>query len=344
MLKSVTIIGGGLAGLSLGIGLRQQGVPVTIIEAGNYPRHRVCGEFIHGNGVRSLEKLGLREGLEQAGAVAGKTAAFFSGKLSMPARLLPAPALCVSRFVLDAWLAERFQNLGGELKLSTRWAGDFTEGMVRAGGRRPEGIADGWRLFGLKAHVTGVEMNADLEMHFVPSGYVGLCKLANGEVNVCGLFRSRTAVPDLATQWRQWLGGSAGSLLNVRLKHGTFDADSFCSIAGISLRPRHAVEFAEICVGDALTMIPPLTGNGMSMAFESAELGVEPLAQYSRGDVTWEKARGQIAMRCDETFARRLRWGGWIQRGIFHPFCRRVVFFFAARSEKLWRGMVGLTR
>ena len=45
-MRAVTIIGGGLAGLTLGIGLRQRGVPVTISEAGDYPRHRVCGEFI----------------------------------------------------------------------------------------------------------------------------------------------------------------------------------------------------------------------------------------------------------------------------------------------------------
>jgi len=48
--KPITIVGGGLAGLTLGIGLRQRGVPVTIWEAGKYPRHRVCGEFISGNG------------------------------------------------------------------------------------------------------------------------------------------------------------------------------------------------------------------------------------------------------------------------------------------------------
>ena len=42
-MKAVTIIGGGLSGLCLGIGLRQRGVPVRIIEAGTYPRHKVCG-------------------------------------------------------------------------------------------------------------------------------------------------------------------------------------------------------------------------------------------------------------------------------------------------------------
>ena len=45
---SIEIVGGGLAGLSLGVALRREGVPVTLFEAGDYPRHRVCGEFIAG--------------------------------------------------------------------------------------------------------------------------------------------------------------------------------------------------------------------------------------------------------------------------------------------------------
>ena len=58
-LKPITIIGGGLAGLTLGIGLRRRGIPATILEMGDYPRHRLCGEFISGGGRQVLERLGL---------------------------------------------------------------------------------------------------------------------------------------------------------------------------------------------------------------------------------------------------------------------------------------------
>src|SRR5689334_24684769 len=66
MAKAITIVGGGLAGLTLGIGLRQRDVPVTVVEAGTYPRHRVCGEFISGRGQDSLQRLGLLAKLQSA--------------------------------------------------------------------------------------------------------------------------------------------------------------------------------------------------------------------------------------------------------------------------------------
>ena len=60
-LKPISIIGGGLAGLTLGIGLRRRGIPVTVREASHYPRHRVCGEFISGRGQDVLVRLSLHE-------------------------------------------------------------------------------------------------------------------------------------------------------------------------------------------------------------------------------------------------------------------------------------------
>src|SRR5436190_2031589 len=75
--KPITIVGGGLAGLTLRSGLRRRGIAVTVLEAGRYPRHRVCGEFISGAGQATLARLGLLESVLGAGAKSGATAAFF---------------------------------------------------------------------------------------------------------------------------------------------------------------------------------------------------------------------------------------------------------------------------
>src|SRR5262252_6271124 len=111
--KPITIVGGGLAGLTLGISLRQRDIPVTIWESGRYPRHRVCGEFISGCGQETLARLGLRDKLIQAGAVSADTARFLSVSANSLARPLPKPALFLSPFILDALLANIFRHLGG---------------------------------------------------------------------------------------------------------------------------------------------------------------------------------------------------------------------------------------
>ena len=342
--KPIRIVGGGLAGLTLGIALRRLEVHVTIDEAGNYPRHRVCGEFISGRGQAAIARLGLREVFAGAGAISAQTAAFFSATNSTPPRPLPSPAICLSRFQLDAALAGIFRALGGELNEGKRVpAENPAEGVVRAGGRRAQTEENGARWFGLKLHARNVALTADLEMHFSPQGYVGLCRLADGEVNVCGLFR-RHAGENLPANSRELLRGQPGSPLRERLAAAEFDEASFCAVAGLSLRPQRAVERPEICVGDAITMIPPVTGNGMSMAFESAELAVAPLAAWSRGEISWAAARQQIARACDEQFSRRLRWAHWLQRLVLTPALQNPLTFLAARSDSFWRMAFERTR
>jgi menaquinone-9 beta-reductase len=334
MVKPITIVGGGLAGLTLGIGLRQRDVPVTVHEAGNYPRHRVCGEFISGRGQATLTRLGLRDLFDQAGAVHAQTTAFFSATKSTALRPLPSPAICLSRFTLDAALAKKFRVLGGELLEGKRASTEnLGEGVVRATGRRVQADQGGARWFGLKIHTRNVELTADLEMHVSPGGYVGLCKINGGEVNICGLFRKRADENGEAKNWRELLRGQPGSPLHARLSGAEFDEDSFCAIAGLSLRPQQAASRIEICVGDTITMIPPMTGNGMSMAFESAELTVAPLVAWSRGETSWSEARRNIARDCDAAFARRLAWAKWLQRLILTPSLQNPLVALAARSD-----------
>src|SRR5579871_6462926 len=120
--KPITIIGGGLAGLTLGIGLRQRDVPVTIWEASHYPRHRVCGEFVCGRGQQVLGQLGLLEMFERAGALFSSTTRFFVDGSPSPLRAIEPPALCLSRFTMDELLAKHFCALGGDLHQNARYA------------------------------------------------------------------------------------------------------------------------------------------------------------------------------------------------------------------------------
>ncbi len=341
---TITIVGGGLAGLTLGIGLRQRGARAAVIEAGDYPRHRVCGEFISGLGQGALKRLGLLDELKEIGTRPAATAAFYDGPDAIANRPLPEPALCISRFMLDAWLARKFVKLGGELRCGERWTRPFGDGIVRATGRRVETRVDGWRLFGLKAYAGNVALEADLELHFVRSGYVGICQLPGGLVNVCGLFRSQAAVPDLAKHWADWLRGRSGSRLHARLENAQWVGDSFCSVAGISLKPQRAIQQNECSLGDALTMIPPVTGNGMSMAFEAAELAIGPLLKYSRGSLPWSETQSAIATLCDERFRQRLIWAARLQVSLFNPMSREISKFMAKHSEKFWRKIFERTR
>lgn len=343
--KPITIVGGGLAGLVLGIGLRQHKVPVTVWEMGHYPRHRVCGEFVSGRGQAVLKRLGLLDHLLRAGATLAHTAKFFLGAANSPVRRLEPPALCLSRFQMDQMLAERFQIEGGELRQDSRWHGqEEGEAIVWTSGRRVQPVENGWRWFGLKTHACGVKLDADLEMHGSNECYVGLCRLPDGKVNVCGLFRSRPGNPPSARPGQEMLRGKPGTSLHSRLAKAALLEDSFCAVAGLPLRPRRAIEQKGCRLGDALTMIPPVTGNGMSMAFEAAEIALGPLAAYARGEVSWQQSQQAIARECDALFRRRLRWAQCLQWVMFSPALQGRLGTLVLGSGWMWRLLFTRTR
>lgn len=334
-MKPVHIVGGGLAGLTLGLRLRQLDIPVELYEAGSYPRHRVCGEYLSGRGLDSLRALISDETLAGAGARRSTGLKVFRGGQQLREQSLPRSALCLSRHRLDQLLADHLLSSGGRLHLQNRKTPAAGEGWVNATGRQPAVKEEGWRWIGLKAHALNLSLGEDLEMHLTPHGYVGLCTVEENRVNVCGLFRSRETVPDLARRWRDWLGGKPGSALYRRLQAARWDESSFSSVSAISLRPRRAVEQSGVRVGDALTMIPPLTGNGMSMAIEGAFLAAEPLADWSRRKIDWTSCSRQIAGALDGSFSSRLHWARLLQQCILHPFGQRILWHLASMDPLL---------
>jgi 2-polyprenyl-6-methoxyphenol hydroxylase-like FAD-dependent oxidoreductase len=181
-------------------------------------------------------------------------------------------------------------------------------------------------------------------MHASQDSYVGLCRIEEGRVNACGLFRRGEETESARLNPIEKLRGEPGSPLNQRLAKATFEENSICSVAGLALRPRRAREHGECCIGDAITMIPPVTGNGMSMAFESAELAINPLVRWRREEISWEVASRQVADACDAAFGGRLRWADRLQTCAFQPSLQSTLLWLVGHSPACWRWCFALTR
>lgn len=299
-MRAVTMAGGGLAGLSLAAGLRLRGVPVEVHEAGLYPRHRVCGEFISGVEAATLEQLGIRDDL--ADALLHRGVAWFREGRMIHEDVMPSPALGISRHRLDLRLRDRVRGLGGVVHEASRVAREPREGLVWAAGRIPR--PGSW--VGLKCHFQGLAMAADLEMHLGANGYAGMAGIEDGRVNVCGLFRvERGRRAPGSELLLEYLAAGGNAALVGRLRAARADEASFRAVAGFELGRQPLIR--GLCtVGDAESMIPPFTGNGMSMAFQSAELALEPLERWSRGEQPWDDCTTEIRQRQHRRFRRRL--------------------------------------
>lgn len=336
--KEITIAGGGLAGLSLAVALRGRGVPVTVLEAGHYPRHRVCGEFISGVSGETLEALGIRDLFDDVRR--HRSLCWYEEGHVMHRDTLPEPALGISRFVLDERLRRRVEELGGAVRTRIRAMPVPTKGMVWAAGRRPR--TGPW--IGLKAHVRDLPMSADLEMHAGRNGYAGMAGVEDGWVNVCGLFRLDRSMesrgPDLLPAY---LEAGGNRRIAEQLRQAEWRDDSFCAVAGFELGRQEVVP-GLLCVGDAESMIPPFTGNGMSMAFQAAGIACEPLVCWANGEVAWQAMANQVRAALRRRFRRRLAVARGLHRVLFDASGRSLLHVLSSSRMLPFRPMFALVR
>jgi flavin-dependent dehydrogenase len=307
-MKALTIAGGGLAGLGLAHALRRHEVPVTVHEAGRYPRHRVCGEFLSGITPETLAALDISDAFADARRHLDGT--WFSSGKKLLEFSLPAPALALSRHWLDARLKLDFEEKGGRVEELSRLERQPHEGLVWTAGRLPR--RGPW--IGLKMHALGLDLGGGLEMHLGGNGYVGLTPVEDDRVNVCGLFRldprREGKGPALLLDYLRAGGNGA---LAERLAAATIDEGSFLGVSGFELGWQGGDE--SLCtLGDAAGMIPPFTGNGMTMALESAELAIAPLLRWTRNETAWDETVAVIRKDLHGKFSRRLAAGSLLHR------------------------------
>tara|TARA_R110000868_G_scaffold15443_10_gene70442 strand:- start:4173 stop:4553 length:381 start_codon:yes stop_codon:yes gene_type:complete len=108
--SAVIIVGGGLAGLTSAIHLSKIGVEVILVEKNEYPKHKVCGEYISNEVLPYLKWLDIS--ISELNPTAIKKLQFSTSNGTMISCDLPLGGFGISRFALDEFLYKKAVSNG----------------------------------------------------------------------------------------------------------------------------------------------------------------------------------------------------------------------------------------
>lgn len=367
----VILIGGGLAGLSLAILCARAGWRTLVCEQKAYPFHRVCGEYVAMESWGFLQGLGLDLASQHLPQIRRLLVTTPSQSLSAP--LQPSNShpnsrrrkhgvadtsrigggFGISRYALDAQLADRARALGVILRENTR-VKQVTEtehgvevhthqGVFRAplaGGAfgkwsnldralRPQQLpaqTGAETYVGIKYHLRTRFPRDLIALHNFKGGYCGISAIEQEET-VCCCY--------LVSQEHFSAAGSVERLQEETLSQNPYLRSIFehsepcwaapLAIAQVYFSPRQwpSEHRPKDCtrlfmLGDAAGMIPPLSGNGMSMALRSSALLFEVWQQYFTEHTPLPMLQRQYRQQWQQAFGLRLRTGSLLQQTFGH--------------------------
>ncbi|MFP4227533.1 MAG: NAD(P)/FAD-dependent oxidoreductase [Salinivenus sp.] len=340
----VVIIGGGLAGCSAARQLAQRGHTVCLLEQQTYPRHKLCGEFLSPEAQASFRRLDVLEDVMAAGARAIHQTRLTAPNGTETEHDLPAPALGLSRYRLDALLFDHACRAGVDGRPGTRastvrgnletgFTVHTTDGDVRARvvlgahGRRTRLDRSLDRPFldvsspyvGFKAHYKGRGVPETIELHSAPGGYCGVSPVESDRANVCWIGRVDALKAAGGTPEAMLSDLRQNPALDDRLQRLTRVSDRFEAVSQVPLMPKSRF-VNDICmVGDAAGMIAPLCGDGMAMALQAADLATPLVSDFITDRHSAASFRRTYDRRWQRTFGTRMRLGRWVHTAAFRP-------------------------
>lgn len=370
----VVVVGAGVAGCGAAATLARRGHSVLLLEADQYPTHKMCGEFLSPESSRLLRDLDIEDDVRARGAVSIRNVAITAPSGVEWRAALPGAGIGISRWSLDPMLFDAATTAGatglqqakvtsieGDASRGFRVAftseGDTREASTRlvvgAYGKRSRMDRALGRAFGhghhdfvaFKAHHSGLDLGDYVELHAFAGGYCGMSHVEDGLVNVCLI--ARTDV--LRASGKSFESMRDGVMRENPALASRFDRlrlamSHVVATSQIPFVEKEPVSRGVLMIGDTAGMIAPLCGDGMAMALRSAEIATGLADRYLKGESTFDELTDGYTRAWRGTFSTRLRLGRLLQRGLFCPLTARVGLAMLNAAPGLGRALVAATR
>ncbi len=354
----LAVIGCGPAGASAAITSTRLGARVLLLEAGSFPRQKVCGEFV------SAESLGVLSDLLQAspdGRAVLRDApkidrtCLFLGDRTLEASVSPA-ALSIPRYQLDRLLWETAKDAGSEsrveceatdiggdgpFRIQTRETVYRAKSLIVAAGRWSRFLSDrttpaGPKWIGVKAHYRESQSPQSTDLYFFENGYCGVQPIAGGLVNACAMVRS-----DRATSLDQVL------TLHPRLAERAARWETTMApvtTAPLIYREPQPRQGNVLFVGDAAGFIDPFVGDGISIALRSGAAAARALQPCLSGTASLTTAAAAYSDTYRREFAPLLLAASRVRSILSMPDFARMLAFEMLRLPGIMPFVIRKTR
>ena len=337
----VVIIGGGLAGLSLAIQLASKQHRILVLEKDDFPRHKVCGEYVSMESKPFLGRLGISiddldlpiiNKLQVTDALGNEVNA-----------VLETGGFGISRYKLDDLLATLARTQHVTLLTNTKadeviWAGDTFEVRAKGSVYRAKLVCGAWgkrsnldiklqrpfiqekqkalnNYVGVKYHVRYDWPKGLIGLHNFENGYCGVSRIEEDKCCLCYLTTAanlQRCSNDIKRAERDIL--MKNPTLKTIFNEATFLYETALAISQISFQKKEQVRGHVLLLGDAAGVITPLCGNGMSMAFRSAHIAFGLIDGFLNAKITRSDLEGAYALSWKNAFSDRLFMGRTVQR------------------------------
>ncbi len=312
---SVLIVGGGLAGLSCAIRMTQMGHKVTLWDKDKSVKRKVCGEYLSPLGVKCAFELGHQDVLKDFEPIYGMNLTS-PNQAKVETNFPSGYGISLNRKAVEESLWQKAKDLGvslirGEMIKEINTSGEgwningiYGDLLVGADGRqslvaKKLGFQKNSNDKKISIHIY-VKRKSDFQRRgemivLGNGGYIGINPINSSEDNV-----SWVGDQSVFKKWKNKESFAQSLLQHPRLKdlYGEeAEYGEITSVAKISHRVRDIVTHNAVLIGDAAGFIDPLTGEGMTRAFECTKILSDSLKTHTnlrQGLLAYKKTKNGV--------------------------------------------------